>query len=261
MAGARPWERVLARAILATRGIDKTYRLFDRLRSRAAVALAPAGVRELFNELAYGSSETYRPESPAFRRYLFPWEEAIIREYFPPPPASILVGGAGGGREALALIELGYDVVAFEPSPRLARALAEKTSERLRVYRSSYQDLPSLAPTAVHGATVDLGALGPFDASILGWGSFSHLYSRGERAHALRSFADVTHGPVVVSFLAFSGHGGQSEVFSVYIGFYRAITERELRSLADEAGLDVLLLSTDERDTNWPHAVLHPRRP
>jgi hypothetical protein len=246
--------------MFATRCVDRTYRFFDRLRSRTAVAVASEGIRERFNEIAYAASDSYRPDSRSFRTYLFPWEAAIIRDTFPGPPAKVLVGGAGGGREALVLVELGYEVVAFEPSPPLARALADRTSGQLHVYRARYQDLPMLAPAAAGDAPADLGAFGPFDASILGWGSFSHLYSRGDRVHALRSFAEVTRGPILVSFLAFGADGSRSEAFSVYIGFYRGVSEGELRSLADEAGLDVHGLSTDERDTNWPHAVLLPRR-
>jgi hypothetical protein len=45
-------------------------------------------------------------------------------------------------------------------------------------------------------------------------------------------------------------------VFAVTIGFYHPVDEEEVRALANESGLEVVHLSFDERDTNWPHVVL-----
>src|SRR5262245_29124446 len=104
-----------ARLILATRFIDESYRLIDRARSTLVLALASDAVLARFNVLAYGRLEAYQLGSSAFR-HLFPWEKNVVATYFPPPPARVLIGGAGGGREVLALAEMGYEVVAFEPS-------------------------------------------------------------------------------------------------------------------------------------------------
>jgi hypothetical protein len=82
-----------------------------------------------------------------FRSYLFPKEEKIIKEYFPPPPARCLIGAAGGGREALALAGMGYEVLAFEPVPQLALALAGRKVSNMRVYCARYEEMPRLFPS------------------------------------------------------------------------------------------------------------------
>src|SRR3954470_8061554 len=93
----------VARFILSLRIVDKAYRAFDHLRSELILAFVTDAVLDRFNDLAFGTIREYRPDSPNFRSYLMPWEEAALDRFFPPPPARILIGGAGGGREAFAL--------------------------------------------------------------------------------------------------------------------------------------------------------------
>lgn len=258
---------LLARAILATRSVDTAYRRFDRLRSRAVVRLASDRVLAEFNALAYERDDVYHPARAAFRSRLFPWETAAIRDHFDPPPGRVLLCGAGGGREAFALAERGYEVVASEPAPELAAAMAARatTMPRVRAYRAGYEDLPQLFPARAHDEGADVAALGPFTAAVMGWGSFSHLATRAARLGALRSMAAATTGPILVSFLAFgdpstahrSGRGDKgSEIFSIFIGRYHTVSARELEDLSREAGLSVVALNTDETDSTWPHAIL-----
>jgi hypothetical protein len=267
----------IARALLFTRVFDWLYRASDRARSELVAALAPDAVLDRFNDIAYARGPSYRPDASSFRAYLFPWEEEVIGRFFPEPPAHVLIGGAGGGREALALVERGYRVTAFEPSEELAEALAVRArgKESLAVYRARYQDLPRLAGTS---GTLDteLEALGPIDAAVAGWGSFSHLRLQVVRVATLEALARATDGPILVSFLGLydearapsSGAGrlrhvlprrggrGPADVFSVYIGFFHRTSEREVEALAATAGLEIVHRSFDTRDTNWPHAVL-----
>ena len=116
----------IARAVHVTRAFDWLYRSADRARSELVAALASDEVLDRFNDIAYAGSRSYRPDASSFRAYLFPWEEEAIQRFFPKPPAHVLVGGAGGGREALALVERGYRVTAFEPSAGLVDALAAR---------------------------------------------------------------------------------------------------------------------------------------
>src|SRR5262245_60599281 len=88
---------ICAQLILATRFIDKSYRVIDRARSALVLALASDAVLVRFNSLAFGGDETYQPSSSVFRSYLFPWEKKAVTAYFPQPPARVLIGGAGGG--------------------------------------------------------------------------------------------------------------------------------------------------------------------
>src|SRR5207249_4647680 len=92
------------------------------------------------------------------------------------------------------------------------------------------------------------------------------------RLGALELYARLTSGPIIVSFLGIRRaeprfarlrrylprrHGRVvGDRFSVGIGFYHHIAEAELRDLADAGGLKVVYTNFDERDTNWPHAVL-----
>ncbi len=266
----------LARALFATSLVDRFYRAIDRARSELVAALVSDEVLDRFNDLAYGRDRSYRPEATSFRAYLFPWEEQTIERFFPQPPAHVLVGGAGGGREALALVERGYRVTAFEPSEGLAEALAARARghESLAVHRSRYEDLPRLEGIAGR-AGVDVSELESVDAAIAGWGSFSHLRTYGLRVAALESLACTTDGPILISFLGlFDGESaptsalgrlrravprrpgrGPGDVFSVHIGFYHLTNEREVEALAVATGLEIVHRSFDTRDTNWPHVV------
>ena len=92
------------------------------MRSELVLAMAGDDVLDRYNDLMYSSAGDYDPTSPEFLDFLFPWEESVVERFFPRPPARVLVGAAGAGREAFALARLGYEVVAFEPAPGLARS-------------------------------------------------------------------------------------------------------------------------------------------
>ena len=48
-----------------------------------------------------------------------------------------------------------------------------------------------------------------------------------------------------------------SAVFTVAMGYTRLLSEEELRSLVDRAGLEIVAI---DRDSTWPNAVLRGRR-
>jgi 2-polyprenyl-3-methyl-5-hydroxy-6-metoxy-1,4-benzoquinol methylase len=253
--------------IRASTVIDNGYRRFDRLRSEVVAALASDAVLDRFNEIAYGQTHAYRPDTTDFRAYLFPWEEVVVRDQFPKPGARVLVGGAGGGREPLALAEMGFDVVAFDPAEPLIAALGRQAPPSVTALPGAYEDMDTL-----------FGEGDRFDAAIVGWGSFSHLRDEETRIATLRSFARLTEGPILVSFLALKPGGippglarirrflprrpnrDDQDIFAVSIGFYHPVDEEEVRRLADAAGLEITHLSFDSRDTNWPHVVLRRRK-
>jgi hypothetical protein len=275
---ASPLTRLGARLVHSTTLVDRAYLRFERLRSLIVLAFASESFLEAHSKLAYGAATAYRADSALFRSGLFPWEQAAIREWFPAPPARILLGGAGGGREAYPLIEMGYDVVAFEPAPALAATMAERGRAEfpnLKVYCAGYEDLPMVSTTAV-AASVDLRDAAPFEAAILGWCSFSHLMSDSARVAALENVAALTNGPILVScfperggpFIAPSGRGlfkalkrralrrGPS-IFTTSIGYARLLSEDELKELVDRAGLQI---THTMWQTEWPHVVVHRRR-
>jgi hypothetical protein len=263
--------RLLARVLLLSRAVDRVYRYFDRLRSTLVLATASDDVLDAFNALAYSRTSAYVPGSSDFRRGLFDWERDAIDRYFPPPPGRVLLGGAGGGREAFALIELGYEVVAFDPAEPLVAAMRDAhTAGGLRAYCGGYADLPRLRDQ--QGAVVDLGGEPPFQAAILGWSSFAHLLSDTDRSSALRAVAALTQGPILLSYFP-DPSGGRSEaagdgvkgwvrrramrrgrsVFSVQVGYYRLLQEAEVAALVREAGLEIV---GEGRDANFPYLVV-----
>jgi hypothetical protein len=270
-----------ARLILATRIIDKSYAVVDRARSRLILALASDTVLARFNDLAYGRDVTYDPGSPEFRYGLFRWEEQIITSYFPPAPARVLIGAAGGGREALALAQKGYEVIAFEPCEQLATAAACRIAKQLnvRIYRTRYEDLPCLFPTRSDQPATTLEAEPHFEAAILGWASYSHLRTEAQRIRTLSLFARYVHGPILVSFFpslreeAFKKEVQTGRVqnmlrkrsrqsddrFSVYVGFTHKVSAAELEVTANRSGLKILHFNAGSAvDTRLPHAVLFP---
>jgi hypothetical protein len=288
-----------ARAIRATSLVDTAYRRFDSLRSSVVARFAPDAVLDAFNDLTYGVTGVYRPDAPNYRSELFNWEQEAIAHAFPTPPARLLIGGAGGGREAFALAERGYEVVAFEPSPALAAVMADHASPNVgaaspgvgaaspdvgaafrrpigvRAFVGRYEDLPNVRTPS--GTTpFSLRELPPFDAALLGWTSYSHLRHRADRIQALREMAAVTAGPVIASFYLATGTSpdrtsrarkvatalgltGGPDHFTTHVGFYHLSTPAELRSEAVDAGLEVVHECYDSSDGRWPYIVLRRR--
>jgi SAM-dependent methyltransferase len=246
------------RLVQSSRVIDWASHLFRIARSELVVRFASEEFFGRYNEAVYGSHGEYVSGSVNFRDELFPWETQAIRDYFPPPPARVLIGGAGGGREAFALARMGYEVVAFEPSKGLVRSMADNISEGLRVdvYRSAYELLPILLDPRVDTPTASLKRMKPFDAAILGWGSFTHIRTPERRLQALASFGEVTNGPILMSFLSRVGHiqrlpqilsrvspipmcYDRGDEFRLQMGYIHFFNRGELLELADRAELRV----------------------
>jgi hypothetical protein len=264
--------RLLARLLLLSRIVDRGYRYFDRLRSTVVLAAASDEFLDAYNAVAYSRTAAYVPGEAEFRRGLFEWERQAIARYFPRPPARVLIGGAGGGREPFALVEQGYEVVAFDPAEHLVAAMRGAAPQAmLQAYRGGYADLPRLRDAG--DAVIDLAAGPPFDAAILGWSSFSHLRSDAERVYALRAVGALTNGPVLVSYFGDPSRGDAApatggglkgwlqrramrrgrSVFSVQIGYYRVLKHAEVIEHARQAGLRVLGEAPDE---NFPYVIL-----
>lgn len=266
---SNPLARAAARLLRATLAVDAAYRGFDRARSLVVSRVLPDRVLDAYNDLTYARTPVYNASSSAFRQGLFNWEADLVARVFPPAPARVLLGGAGGGREAFALAGRGYEVVAFDPSPALAESMAAHApaSGGVRVLVGRYEDLPRLATPS--GTVVDLGAERPFDAALFGWTSFSHLRHRRDRVRALSVMAEVTNGPVAVSFFWLksqprSGDNwrgrlrervrltGAGDYFTPYIGFYHQSTRAEIESEIGEARAEIVAESFDDSDGRWP---------
>jgi hypothetical protein len=271
--------RLVARMIKATTAIDWAYRRFDRVRALLVTAYASDDALAAYNDFAYGTTPVYDAHAAQFRERLFNWEEDFVARVFPAAPARILVGGAGGGREAFQLAAKGYDVTAFEPSSHLAESMAARarsSGAAVRALLGRYESLPTLQDVE-SGAGVDLARSKPFDASMLGWSSFSHIRDTRARIAALRAFAELTDGPVVVSFFSTPpatasapstlrktlntlGRRTEGDAFTVHIGFYHLSSPAEIAREAAAAGLEIVTESYDDSDGHWPWvAVARPQ--
>ena len=261
--------RAGARLLRATVIVDRAYEYYCRARSLLVTAAVGDRVLGAYSDLAHGDMPVYDAGSAHFRESLFGWEEGMIGRVFPPPPARVLVGGAGGGREAFQLAARGYEVVAFEPAPRLARSMAVRAGEhqaQVRAFVGRYEDLP-LVRTIESAAPVDLRGLGRWDAALIGWTSYSHVrHSRG-RSAALAAMAALTDGPVVASFYARPagrprpgvrgrletlGRRAGGDAFSPHIGFYHWSSADEISREVAAAGLRIVDQCWEDRDGNWP---------
>jgi hypothetical protein len=187
----------------------------------------------------------------------------------------------------MALVERGFEVVAFDPCKPFADAARRVApAGRATVIDASYDDLVDAAEgrggplAAVCGREAE-GR--PFDAVILGWGSLSHVMPRSARATLLRAVHAVAPAAPVLASFAFApdlatpvaGKGrvrdalrrlfgalrapGASEVgdhFFPNTGFLAYLGSDEVLALALDAGYEVASLE----DAPYPHAILVPIR-
>jgi hypothetical protein len=121
---------------------------------------------------------------------LWGWEEDVLDRYFQ-GRRRLLVGSAGGGREVLGLCRRGFDVLAFDCSPKLvgdcSRFLASEGVEA-QVLVAPPDGVPE--------------GIGQFEGAIVGWGGYKHIPGRDCRVAVLRAYrAHASPGaPILVSF-------------------------------------------------------------
>lgn len=120
---------------------------------------------------------------------LRPWEAAAVEQAFP-AGARVVVTGAGGGREVLALLERGYDAVGYEPHSGFVAA-----GDDLLTRRGHPGRMRAMARDGFPDAE-------PFDALLVGWGSYMLTPGRAHRTaflHGARERMPVG-APALLSF-------------------------------------------------------------
>lgn len=213
---------------------------------------------------------------------LFDWEADWLAADLPPSPARLLVGGAGSGREVGPLLYDGHEVVAFDPAPSYVRSAQASLPEGgLLAYEvGGYEDL--LRPE--HPLAMTAALHGPYDAVLLGWGSFTHVASARDRQQVLRALRLLCpQGPLLMSFWLRheAGQTSRSRPFRAgwtlgsllrggvphgppppgdemhaHAGFGHRFTCREIRDLAHGAGYRLRLAPS--REQPYAHATLVP---
>jgi hypothetical protein len=81
----------------------------------------------------------------------------------------------------------------------------------------------------------------------LGWGSISHLRPDQCCIETLRQFRQLTHGPILVSWVPLAS-SRKKRSFCIYDGYRRWFTGEEISKMAGDAGLAVVDYDDDE---NW----------
>lgn len=271
------WVKALLAVDRATLRLDS---LRDGLRDELLLAWIPQEERAGLTAAVYASQQTYFPGGHRFRSGLFPWEKKAFDSPLFPRSGRVLVGAAGAGRELVALVERGFDVVAFDPCApfaEAARGVADPTKST--VIHASYGDL--VAAAEGRGGPLASAVAGAFDAVVLGWGSLSHVLPSSERTSLLRAVRTLAPtAPVLTSFAllpdsaappeskgrvrdtlrrAFTAlHApGVSEAgdhFFVDGGFFAYLGSDEIVRLAWAAGYEVAHFE----DTSYAHAILVP---
>jgi len=193
-------------------------------------------------------------------------ERALIQRWLKAPPARVLVPAAGAGREAFALVAMGYQVSAFDPARPLFSEMGDTAARLgidLPVQLATFSDFADEAlDRAVPGKLHRLLSLAPYDAVLLGLNSFSHLRTTEARVRLLRACRAVCpQGPVLATFYLehvpmsrvraavraiFGRLPGAQEVtpgdqLGLY-GYEHAFSRTELETLAAAAGYEFSLL-------------------
>jgi len=142
----------------------------------------------------YTTNPMYRRDSYTTRG-LFDWEQEALDAFFP-AAGNILVIGAGGGREALALINKGYTVEAWECNGSLV-AYAQEVFTR--------QGLANPVRLSPRDDVPETGR--QVDGAIIGWTVYSHIQGSHARMNLLARLKDrlKAGAPLLVSYAYLCG--------------------------------------------------------
>lgn len=270
-----PWIRALR---WFDDGVQRAFQIHEAVRDEIFLAFTPPVERPRVTGLAYSENPVrYVPGGTHFDGGLFDWERAAIPLLGLGATSRLLIAGAGGGRELTGFAPLVGEVVAFEPSAPLCETAAQvgRRLGNVAVHLGSYQDFLD----AANGRGGPLaGALGPYDAAVLGRNSLGHLTDSADRLAVLKALRktspaarvlatvtmrrgaeDIGQSPRVRRILrrAFGTLGGQRVDDGLrYVrtrGFLHQFTYDEIAELATRAGYSVV-----SRET-WPLALRQDR--
>lgn len=268
-------------ALALDRVATRMARFVSLLVEEIAHAYVPPDRRGAVTEAIYARQPTYSPGGRAYEGGLFDWERRLLDSPRIPRSGRALVGGAGSGREVVALLDRGWSVVSFEPSqPLVERGQPPLAGRPATLVRASYQDLIQAARGVGSRLAPHLGSE-TFDLVVIGWASLPHVLDPDERRRVLEATLRIApRAPVIVSFLALTAPEGTDDPaararrivrpllrltggwspraagdhFLSWGGFLHAMTESEMRALAQSAGYEVVECAIE----GYGHALLVP---
>jgi len=168
--------------------------------------------------------QAFRYDDDAYNsRGLSDWEEGAVSDHFP-AGARVVVTGAGGGREVLALLERGYDVVGYEPHRGLAAAGADFLSRRGhpgRLRTCERDEFP--------------GEVERCSGLVVGWGSYMLIAGRAQRIAFLRAARRrlSQDDPILLSFFAYRQRPRHFAVVAAVANAVRRLRREERVEVGD----------------------------
>lgn len=172
--------------------------------------LSDAQLRSL-DERYYDRDPTYTTAAWN-ERGLAPWERDEIERGFA-GRSRVVVPACGGGREVLALLAAGFDVIGYESHPALSRYAQAFLAERGH---------PGRALPMARDRFPDCGRC---DGVLVGWGAYSLIAPRHQRVAFLRAAnaATAPGGRVMLSFFARPAHGRELRLTARLAGRLRRV--------------------------------------
>lgn len=118
------------------------------------------------------------------------WWERDVYDRFLKASDRILIVGSGSGRDLIALVEAGHDVVGLEPSPPSVTLARHHLRGRAR------------SADLIEGAIEDTDLPGTFDVVIFSFYCYSYIPGTARRIGALRKVRDHLNagGRIVISY-------------------------------------------------------------
>jgi hypothetical protein len=170
------------------------------------------------------------------RQGLWPWEVAVLEQYFENDGA-VLVASVGGGREAIGLRRLGYDVDAFECHPGLVRVANEL------LMREGFPATVSLAPRDECPRLVR-----SYKGVIVGWGGYMLIQQRARRVAFLRTLRSCVREdtPILLSFFSRTGGERYFAVVAQLANLLRGLRRRTQVEVGDNLGPNYVHFFTEE---------------
>ncbi|HUU00544.1 MAG TPA: class I SAM-dependent methyltransferase [Myxococcota bacterium] len=189
--------RLIKRGLITQSLLARQVHRIEDMLAGLAEATLDSNARTRLTAEVYGARGEYKLDE------MFSWEEEWFAEDLPAAPARILLGGAGSGREVRYLAEKDYQIVAFDPAESfVAHARKHIDCPECRAFLcGSYEDLAFGKGERVRKLQNEIERHAPYQAVVLGWGSFTHVSSVEARRALLDRLRELCpHGPVLLSF-------------------------------------------------------------
>ena len=217
------------------------------------------------DETFYNDSDIYC--SPKYnKKGLLKWEHEAIEKYFQNCQSLLLIG-AGGGREVYALLNMGYDVDAFECNPKL-----QEFGNKFLVDEGFTTCIKTVERDACPKSN------STYDGVIIGWGAYMLIQGSARRAEFLRTVRSqiADEANILLSFFTRSSDSWQLRNIasignivrfllsrdSLAVGdslapnYVHYFTESELTKELDDAGFELLYYSSK----GYGHAIGQRRK-